>query len=234
MHADPPRQTVSPPTFFPPHLGYGINVRLEDSVDPLFAPLGLEWIKLWEEYEVDPSAERLSYKVLFVVDLKSGMPPDLDEWGDGIERMARDNQGFVQAYEIGNEPNVAIFWDNQPPDPGEYVQVLQVAYERIKAVDPTAIVVSAGLAPVGRIQGSCNGWSGNNCGAMDEREYARQMFLLGAGDYFDAFGYHPYGFAYEPEIDAHTVSNTFAFRGVEIMHDLLEERNLGHKPIWAT
>jgi hypothetical protein len=240
--AGSPRQTAPPPPLsLPPHLGYGINVRLEGNVDPLFAPLGLEWIKLWEEYEDTPPAERLPYQVLFVIDLRSGMPPDLNQWGDEIEEVARAGRGFVEAYEIGNEPNVGRFWgsDDVPPDPAQYVQVLQVAYERIKAVDPAAIVVSAGLAPVGRIEGSCNGWNGNNCDAMDEREYARQMFLLGAGDYFDAFGYHPYGFAYEPEraldgLPPDDAGNGFAFRGAGVMHDLLEQHDLGRKPVWAT
>jgi len=216
-----------------PHLGYGVNVRFQNHVDSLFAPLGFEWLKLWEEYEDDPPAERLSYKVLFAIEC-NGMPANLDQWGDHVEAIARAGLGFVEAYEIGNEPNTDRFWDNAPPDPGEYVQVLQAAYERIKAVDPAAIIVSAGLAPVGRIEGTCGGWSGNDCDAMDEREYARQMFLLGAGDYFDAFGYHPYGFAYAPETDPSSVSNGFAFRGAEVMHDLLEDHNLGHKPVWAT
>ena len=217
----------------PPHLGYGVNVRFQSHVDSLFAPLGFEWLKLWEEYEDDPPAERLSYKVLFAIEC-NGMPANLDQWGDHVEAIATAGLGFVEAYEIGNESNVDRFWGNGPPDPGEYVQVLQVAYERIKAVDPAAIVVSAGLAPVGRIEGTCDGWSGNNCEAMDEREYAHQMLLLGAGDYFDAFGYHPYGFAYAPETDPSSVSNGFAFRGVEVMHDLLEQHGLEHKPIWAT
>jgi hypothetical protein len=234
--AQAPQQTSVPPIPLSPHLGYGVNVRLEDNIDPLFAPLGLEWIKLWEEYEYNPPAERLPYNVLFVIDRRGGMPADLDQWGDHVEAIARAGRGRVEAYEIGNEPNVGSLWggDDEPPDPGHYVQVLQVAYERIKAVDPDAIVVSAGLAPVGRIQGTCNGWIGNDCEAMDEREYARQMLLLGAGNYFDAFGYHPYGFAYEPETDVYTVSNGFAFRGAEVMHDLLEQHDLGHKPIWAT
>ena len=217
----------------PPHLGYGINVRQESSIDPLVAPLGFEWLKLWEEYENNPPAERLPYQVLFAIE-RNGMPANLDQWGDHVEAIATAGLGFVEAYEIGNEPNADRFWNNSPPDPGQYVQALQVAYERIKAVDPAAIVVSAGLAPVGRIQGTCNGWSGNNCDAMDEREFARQMFLLGAGDYFDAFGYHPYGFAYAPETDPHSVENGFAFRGAEVMYDLLEQHDLGHKPVWAT
>ena len=217
----------------PPHLGYGINVRLEDNIDPLVEPLGFGWVKLWEEYDVAPPAQRLPYKVLYAIDC-NGMPADLDQWGDHVEAIARTGLGVVEAYEIGNEPNAERFWGNAPPDPDQYVQVLQVAYERIKAVDPAATVVSAGLAPVGRIEGTCGEWQSNDCSAMDEREYARQMFLLGAGDYFDVFGYHPYGFAYAPETDPHSVSNGFAFRGTEVMYGLLEQLGLGLKPIWAT
>ncbi len=230
----PPAEQLSPasPTP-PPHLGYGVNVRLEQAIDPLFAPLGLAWIKLWEEYEDDPPSVRLPYQVLFAIQC-DGVPADLDEWGDKVERIARDGKGFVEAYEICNEPNTERFWGGAPPDPAQYVQVLQVAYARIKAVDPAAIVVSAGLAPVGRIEGVCNGWNGNNCGAMDEREYVRQMLLLGAGDAFDVLGYHPYGFAYEPETDPAVVSNGFAFRGTEVIYDLLVQHGLAQKSIWAT
>lgn len=218
------------------HLGYGINVRFQEHIDPLFAPLGFEWLKLWEEYDSIPTT-RYPYQVLFLIDCtqRSG---DLNEWGGAVETIARDGRGLIEAYEICNEPNRRGWLNNDaspfPPDPGLYVQMLQVAYERIKAVDPAAIVVSAGLAPVGRIEDTCNGWNGNDCDAMDEREYARQMFLLGAGGYFDAFGYHPYGFAAAPETDPASVLNGFAFRGAEVMHDLMEQHGLDHKPLWAT
>jgi len=218
----------------PPHLGYGVNVRQESNIDSLFAPLGFEWVKLWEEYEINPPATRLPYYVLFTIDCRDGMWADLNAWGDHVAGIAEAGLGFVEAYEICNEPNAERFWGGQPPDPREYVQMLQVAYQRIKAVDPGVIVVSAGLAPVGRIEGGCYGLSGNDCHAMDEREYARVMFLWGAGNHFDAFGYHPYGFAYPPEKDPGSVSNGFAFRGAEVMHNLMEQYGLGHKPIWAT
>lgn len=220
-----------------PHLGYGINVRDQGKVDSLFAPLGFEWLKLWEEYGPLPTM-RYPYQVLFLIDCYS-RSGDLEEWRDEVRALAAAGRGLVEAYEICNEPNFAqwVHKDvdpHQPPDPALYVQMLQVAYETIKEVDPDAIVVSAGLAPVGRIQGTCNGWSGNDCQAMDEREYARQMLILGAGDYFDAFAYHPYGFASSPEVDPESVGNGFAFRGAEIMHDIMDDDGVGDKQIWAT
>jgi len=240
----PTARAASPP---PPHLGYGMNVRNLAFVESDFAPLGFEWLKLWEEYGTaeNPTLpqQRYPYQVLFLIDCTL-KPNDLDAWGEAVEEIAVAGQGLVEAYEICNEPNRFRWLDRDasppvPPDPGLYVDMLQIAYDRIKAVDPAAVVVSAGLAPVGRIQGACNGWSNNDCGAMDEREYARQMLLLGAGDYLDAFGYHPYGFAYEPERGLDELppadnGNGFAFRGVEVMHDLLETHDLGDVPAWAT
>ena len=242
-YADP---QPSPPSLPSPHLGYGINVRDPGVVDSLFAPLGFEWLKLWEEYGTEqaptlPQA-RYPYKVLFLIDC-TGRSGDLEAWGEAVEAIATAGKSLVEAYEICNEPNRSG-WLNAgvspaQPDPGLYVRMLQVAYERIEAVDAGAIVVSAGLAPVGRIQDTCARWRGNNCQVMDEQEYARQMLLLGAGDSCDAFGYHPYGFAYEPErapdeLPPDDDGNGFAFRGVEAMYALLEQHGLGYKPVWAT
>jgi hypothetical protein len=237
LHPVPSSAQSSTDVASSPHLGYGINVRNEDKIGSLFSPLGFEWLKLWEEYGPLPTT-RYPYQVLFLIDCYS-RSGDLDGWQNDVRALAIAGKGLVEAYEICNEPNFArwVHKDVDPyqaPDPALYVEMLQIAYETIKEVDPGAIVVSAGLAPVGRIQGTCNGWAGNNCQAMDEREYARQMFLLGAGDYFDVFGYHPYGFAYSPETDPDSVGNGFAFRGAEIMYDMMTEHGLGDKQVWAT
>jgi len=223
-----------------------MNVRDPGYVDPLFAPLSLDWLKLWEEYGTAETPTlpqvRYPYNVLFLIDCTT-RSDDLAAWAEAVEEIATAGKGLVEAYEICNEPNRAGWLDyygsHFPPDPGLYVDMLRVAYERIEAVDPGAVVVSAGLAPVGRVQGTCGGWRGNDCRAMDEQEYARQMFRLGAGKTFAAFGYHPYGFAYEPEraldeLPAADDGNGFAFRGVEVMHDLLEQHALGDRLIWAT
>ena len=47
-----------PPSISAPHLGYGLNVRDPSVVGSLFAPLGFEWLKLWEEYGVRDSSLR--------------------------------------------------------------------------------------------------------------------------------------------------------------------------------
>ena len=52
----------------------------------------------------------------------------------------------VSDFEIWNEPNDVDFW--QPaPDAAVYTALLQASYSSIKAVDPSAFVISGGLAP---------------------------------------------------------------------------------------
>jgi hypothetical protein len=242
----------------PPHLGYGLNVRDPAHLTALVQPLGFEWIKFYERYNAMPTT-RLPYQVLYRIDLSEGARwagnpprPNLTRIEQDIRQIAQAGRGLVEAYEIGNEPNMAWQWWGQPPDPADYVAVLQLAYTTIKEVDPAAIVVSGGLGPVGRINNSCapqpqctcransgQVYSGNNCVVMDERLYARELFARGAGAYFDAFGYHPTGFAYEPEraltdLPAHDNGNGFAFRGAEVMRDIMVEYGLASKPMWAT
>jgi len=216
-----------------PHLWYGINLRNPTPTQlNLVAGLGFGWVRMWDEYTPVP-ATRLPYNVLYVLSCE-GYVTNLQAWGEHVTAIAQAGQGRVEAYEICNEPNVTGFWEGRPPDPARYSQMLCVAYQRIKAADPAAAVVSAGLAPVGRIQGTCNGWPGNNCGAMDERTYAQAMLNQGAGVCMDAFAYHPYGFAYPPEQDPASVENGFVFRGLEVMHQILAAGGLEETPIWAT
>lgn len=243
----------------PPHLGYGVNLRYLDNVDTIFSPLGFDWIKTYERFEGMP-IERLPYQVLYRIDVNRGdrwtwqdsrpQRPDLAAMYEDFRAIAQQGLGLVEAYEIGNEPNMAWQWMDQPPDPADYVDVLRVAYTAIRAVDPGVIVVSGGLGPVGRIGGpdgheaTCRAnsgtlYEGNDCQAMDERLYARRMFTLGAGGYLDAFGYHPAGFAYEPEralddLPVHDNGNEFTFRGAEVMRAIMEEHGLGNTPVWGT
>ena len=215
-----------------PHLGYGLNVRELGTIDALVPTLGFEWVKLWEAYSGLPP-QALPYDVLYLIGCDEAID-DLDAWGDHVQAIAEAGKGIVKAYEICNEPNVARSWNYDPPDPARFAEVLCSASARIRAVDRDAAVISGGLAPVGRISGTCNGWSGNDCYAMDERSYLTAMLESGAGACIDAFGYHPYGFAYTPEQDPDEVSNGFAFRGAEAMHDILVTAGYSDMPIWAT
>lgn len=215
-----------------PHLGYGINVRNLSELDTLAAPLGVGWIRLWDEYSGLPTTT-LPYNVLYNINCRPYIG-DMNAWGNAIAAVAQAGKDKVNAYEICNEPNVYGFWNSSPPDPARFSEMLCIANAQIKAVDPDAIVISGGLAPVGRIEGTYNSWAGHNFFTMDERTYLKAMLDSGAGACMDGFGYHPYGFAYTPETNPDAVSNGFVFRGAEKMHDILVTKGHADIPIWAT
>ena len=89
----------------------------------------------------------------------------------------------ITAWQIWNEPNIPIYW--QPaPSAAAYVQMLRLASQKIKAVDPNAEIVTAGL-PDSHIKG-----------AVPLTKYVKQLFRAGAIGAFDTLavnGYAPTG-----------------------------------------
>ncbi len=233
------RPTVEANVNPPLRMGYGVNPAV--SWDSGIAQLGFDWTKTF-----GPPPGRLPYRVLWRVEAKAQHLQNLDAWGQGLEQAARSSARYVEAWEIGNEPNLdASYGWNAPPNAADYTRLLCEAYRRIKKADPTAIVVSAGLAPTGRIPFTWNGHKGYCAPGVgwcpiyyqDEREFLREMLAAGAGDCFDALGYHPYGFAAPPEAAPGSAAcgpNDFCFRSVEVIRRIMVDEFGVDKPIWAT
>jgi GH35 family endo-1,4-beta-xylanase len=120
----------------------------------------------------------------------SATPPiDLEAYARFVETVARRYRGQVQAYIIWNEPNLSREWAGRPPDATAYSALLCRAYAALKAADPGATIISAGLAPT----------NGGGDEAMDDRLFLREMYEAGAGACFDALGAHAYGFGHPPD-----------------------------------
>ena len=69
-------------------------------------------------------------------------PQDL---ADFFSALATRYQGRIRAYEVWNEPNLAREWGDRLPDPTQYADLMKRCYTSIKAADPNAMVISAGL-----------------------------------------------------------------------------------------
>ena len=70
-------------------------------------------------------------------------PKDVEQWRDFVTETASRYRGQIDAYEIGNEPNLATFWNGTSQ---EYAELVSVAADAIGEADPDArIVVNAGL-----------------------------------------------------------------------------------------
>jgi hypothetical protein len=124
----------------------------------------------------------------------------------------------VHAWEIWNEPNLSIFWKPRA-DPVAYTRLLKLAYTAIKHADPSATVVSGGLAPAGN--------TGRDVAPLT---FVASMYEHGAKGTFDALGYHPYSYPYAPMHKA--AWNTF-YRTPDV-HALMARYHDGGKAIWGT
>lgn len=146
-------------------------------------------------------------------------PVDYQDFGDFCGVMAERYQGRVAAYQVWNEPNLSREWGDNVPNPAEYTALLKVCYEAIKAADPEAIVISAGLAPTGTQPPD----------AMPDMDYLQGMYEAGAAAYFDVLGVHAPGFKAPPEMSPQEVAEDgglgngrwFAFRHVEDMRAIM-------------
>jgi hypothetical protein len=168
-----------------------------------------------------------------------GMPKDPVKLGNFVAALARHYQGKVQAIEIWNEQNLAVENGGRVSvaDAGHYVELLKVAYTRIKAVDPGVYVIAGAPSSTGITKASV---------AIDDMVYYEAMYSYKDGmirDYFDAQAVHPGGSANPPDTmwpdnpskaRGWTDHPTFYFRHVEEVRTMMERHGLVDHPIWIT
>jgi photosystem II stability/assembly factor-like uncharacterized protein len=147
---------------------------------------------------------------------------DLPAYLNFVEAVAQRYRGRIQAYVIWNEPNLALEW-GAPPDPEAYARLLRSSYLSVKQADPSALVVSAGLAPTNE----------QSERAMDDRVFLQRMYKADVRPLFDALGAHPYGFAYPPD-DPHGEHDGLNMNRILDLRTIMEAYKDGSKPVWAT
>jgi len=223
------------------------TIRVDDALLQLATDGGFSWvIQLVEWREVEPAPNeffweytdwlvrtaeyygldlvlRLDHPPDWAVSSEEAMPIDVASYAAFAGRVAARYQGRVMAYVVWNEPNLAAEWAEQPPDPAGYVELLCAAQSAVRAADPQALVVSAGLAPTNHADAT----------ALDDRRYLKAMYAAGAGECFDVLGAHPYGFAYSPD-DAHSAHDGLNFARLADLRVIMVEQGDGDKPVWAT
>jgi polysaccharide biosynthesis protein PslG len=155
-------------------------------------------------------------------------PGDYQDFADFCGAVAERYRGRIAAYQVWNEPNLSREWGLRPPDPVAYTELLKVCYLAIKAADPDAIVISAGLAPTGT----------DSPDAMPDDRFLQGMYDAGAADYFDVLGLNAPGYRAPPELDPAEAETEvygggrwFAFRHVEDMRALMVDNGDGHKQV---
>ncbi len=245
------------------HLFYPEVVwRSQDDVMEYVKDLGVEWERqqiywsdlepakgeyIWDEMDEVVDAVGRSYRKLLVSIVRSpswatadggyGMPANPDDLGNFLYAMATRYAGRIHAYEIWNEQNYAVENDGYVQGPGRYVELLKVAYVRIKEADPYAFVLLGPLTPTGVNDPAI---------AIDDIAYLRQMYEYNGGEvrgYFDVLAAHVAGVHNPPDTlwpdnpgpgPGWVDHPTFYFRHVENIRRVMEEYGDGDKQIWIT
>ncbi|NDJ62861.1 MAG: cellulase family glycosylhydrolase [Chloroflexi bacterium] len=142
-------------------------------------------------------------------------PDDLEDWAFFCGVLAERYRGRIAAYQIWNEPNLSREWGNRPPDPDGYVALLRTCSEAIRAADPDAIIISAGLAPTAT----------DNAAARPDDWYLQALYDRGFQQYIDVVGMHAPGYS-EPSLspddaEASGSLRVFTFRRVEDLRRIM-------------
>jgi hypothetical protein len=119
----------------------------------------------------------------------------------------------VETYEILNEPNC----DQYCMSAASYTRILQASYRAVKAADPTATVLTAGL--------------GTGSGSNAPYNYLTALYQAGAKGYFDAFNLHPYSF---PDTPSQTADGWNPWSYLLRLHEIMATNGDGNKKIWLT
>ncbi len=148
-----------------------------------------------------------------------GTPAELEAYRNWLSQVVTHYQGVVRYWEVENETNISSGWNIcldaacEESDPvayaqavEKYVQLLKLAYETIKAVDPSLQVLIGGLC---------------ECGA---ERYLDELIRLDAQRYFDIMAYHPFGRSPEEVIE----------RLDTLKAKTASQPALAAKPIWIT
>ena len=150
-------------------------------------------------------------------------PDDYDDFGDFVAIVAERYRGRIHYYQVWNEPNGNEEWGLQDVDPEAFTELLCLAYDRIKAVDPDAVVLAGALTPT----------IANDGRHMNDLIFLQRMYDAGAGRCFDVFSAQGYGLWSGPT-DQRLRPTVINYAHNLFLRDLMARNGDAHKPIWIS
>ncbi|MBI4631168.1 MAG: hypothetical protein HY740_05535, partial [Chloroflexi bacterium] len=149
-------------------------------------------------------------------------PIDPNRFASLAAEFAKRYGNRIDHYQILDEPNLISAWGANP-NPAEYTRILQASYSAIKKVDPASTVLLAALAPTIET-GPKN---------ISDILYLKQLYDLGAKDYFDAVAAKPYGFNTSP-LDRAVDPNILNFSHIILLREEMLKHGDEKKFLWAS
>ncbi|MCX6022570.1 MAG: cellulase family glycosylhydrolase, partial [Chloroflexi bacterium] len=156
-------------------------------------------------------------------DVPQSRPRNLADYGDFLETLARRYQGKLTYYQIWNEPNLYGEW-GAVPDAAGYAEMLRMARQRLKAVDPTIVVLSAPLSPtIGTPDGKNE----------SDLTYLQKLYELGAAADFDILSAQGYGLWTGPG-NRRTEPGQVNFSRVRLLREIMVRNGDAGKSVWIS
>jgi len=226
----------------------GVNVALEEYGDQALGSLltrladgGFVWIRqsfIWRELEpedgqfdwstsdriVDAVGRIPTLRLVAVLaDNPPSPPADSGQFAAFAAAFAERYGGQVEAYQIWDEPNLAVSWGGGPVSPPAYADLLAHVAPAIRAADPDAPILLAGLAPTGET-GPQN---------LSEARYLERLYQAGAAASFDVVSAKPYGFDTGP-YDRRVGESILNFSRILLLRQVMVKHGDGDKAIWTS
>ncbi len=154
-----------------------------------------------------------------------GPPRDFDNYADFVAVLAARYRGKIAHFQVWNEPNLEGEWGGGPIDPALYGRLLQATYPKVKAANPEALIVTAGLA-----QTDQDGVTTNN---MNELRFIQGLYDAGARDSFDILSVMAYGIGASPE-DRRVDPLRINFSRIVQTRELMVRNGDAAKPVWVS
>jgi hypothetical protein len=156
-----------------------------------------------------PTWARASITDGFGVTRQTNYPANMSRFATFCAAAVNRYKDRVKHWEVWNEPNLAGFWLN--PNVATYTSMLIAAYPAIKAADPAAVVITAGLAAVPDDDGAAITSLHPYPLHKSAVGFIQGIYANGGKNYFDAIGFHPYSWPLP-------VGNTDPWNGWRMMH----------------
>ncbi len=159
-----------------------------------------------------------------------GPPDSYQDFADYAAAVVDRYRGRIRFYQIWNEPNIYPEWGNQPVDPEGYTALLCLAYQRIKAIDPDAVVISGAMAQTSELGTQNPDYQGNN---LMDTIFLQRMYAAGAGDCFDIVAVNNY-MLWSGPTDHRMTQREINFSRPMWVRDVMVANGDAAKPIWLS
>jgi hypothetical protein len=196
----------------------GCDAPISDAIN-LTKKIGFTWIKQqarWGDMQsapdavdwscldrVIPAAHAAGLKMLISVTTAPaylrhffhntiGPPDEFESLAYYLHALLTRYPHQIHALECWNEPNLSAEWHGYI-DPVQYGMLLSLCYSAARAIDPSILVISAGLAPTAHD----SSWT-----HIDDRWFLRRLFQYNGARYLDCMGAHANGPDGEGELPA--------------------------------